>query len=390
MAYDVCRSPKYKPDPNIQGEAIMPVTPDISEVYEKLAKHLDNLPAGFPPTDSGVELRILKRLFTPAEAAAAVGLTMLPEPAAGIAGRLEHDVAALEPLLETMAAKGLIFRIDKGDTPRYMAAQFVVGIWEYHLNDLDEALIRDVNAYLPHFFQEHYLSNKTKQMRVIPVSQEIVSKEGLNRDGTGDNPIMPYEVAEEIIRKQRKIVVSDCICRKEQKMVGKGCDAPMEVCLAFGSGAYFYEKNGLGRGIDRAEALEILEKGREAGLVLQPGNSQRPTNICMCCGCCCQVLKNLNTLEAPAEMVHTNYRAVVDAEACVACEACAQRCHMDAIAVEETAVVDLRRCIGCGVCVPACPTEALALKAKAEDAAYVPPKNTVETYLNMAKERGLL
>ena len=35
------------------------------EIYKKLAKHLDNLPGGFPPTESGVELRILKRLFTP-------------------------------------------------------------------------------------------------------------------------------------------------------------------------------------------------------------------------------------------------------------------------------------------------------------------------------------
>jgi Pyruvate/2-oxoacid:ferredoxin oxidoreductase delta subunit len=368
----------------------MPDRPEMTEVYAKLAKHLDNLPAGFPSTESGVELRILKRLFTPQEAGVAVGLTMLPEPVAGIAGRLPQDVAELEPLLENMAAKGLIFRIDKGDNRLYMAAQFVVGIWEYHLNDLDEALIEDVNEYLPHFFQKHYHKNDTKQMRVIPISQEIVSKDGVTSDGSGDTPIMPYEVAEEIIRKQRKIVVADCICRKEQKMVGKGCDNPMAVCLAFGAGAYYYEKNGLGRSVDQDEALKVLERGREAGLVLQPGNSQRPANICMCCGCCCQVLKNLNNLDAPAEMVHTNYRALVAAEDCVACEACLERCHMNAITVAEVAVVDPQRCIGCGVCVPACPSEALSLAAKAAAAAYIPPKNTVETYVKMAKERGLL
>jgi Pyruvate/2-oxoacid:ferredoxin oxidoreductase delta subunit len=362
----------------------------MTEVFARLAKHLDNLPAGFPATESGVELRILKRLFTPEEAAAALGLTMMPEPAAAIAERLAMDAGELEPLLAAMAGKGLIFRIDKGGSPLYMAAQFVIGIWEYHLNDLDGELIRDVNEYLPHFFQNHYLKHETKQLRVIPVSQEIVSKDGLTRDGRGENPVMPYEVAEEIIRKQRKIVVSDCICRKEQKMVGKGCDFPMEVCLAFGTGAYYYEKNGLGRSIDQAEALEILEQGREAGLVLQPGNSQRPTNICMCCGCCCQVLKNLNALEAPAAHVHTNYRASVDADECVACEDCVERCHMNAITVDATAAVDPQRCIGCGVCLPACPTEALALKVKSEAAPYVPPKNTVETYVNMAKERGLL
>ena len=50
----------------------------MSEVYENLAKHLDNLPGGFPATDSGVELRILKRLFSNQEAEVAQKLSMMP------------------------------------------------------------------------------------------------------------------------------------------------------------------------------------------------------------------------------------------------------------------------------------------------------------------------
>ena len=38
------------------------------EIYQQLARHLDDLPGGFPPTKSGVELRILRRLFTPEQA----------------------------------------------------------------------------------------------------------------------------------------------------------------------------------------------------------------------------------------------------------------------------------------------------------------------------------
>ena len=57
----------------------------MSDVYERLAKHLDNLPAGFPATDTGVELRILKRLFTPQEAEVALGLTMMLESPPAIA-----------------------------------------------------------------------------------------------------------------------------------------------------------------------------------------------------------------------------------------------------------------------------------------------------------------
>ena len=352
----------------------------MTDVYQELATHLDRLPAGFPATESGVELRILKRLFTEEEARIAQGLTMLPEPPEAIAERMELETGPLSGTLADMALKGLVFRVSKGGVNLYSAAQFVVGIWEYHLNDLDEELIRDVNEYIPQLMRNGWLKTKTKQLRVIPVSEKL----------NAEMKITSYEAAEEIIRSQSKIVVSPCICRKEHQMTGKGCDNPLEACLAFGTGAYYYEQNGLGRSIDQKEALEILEKGREAGLVLQPGNSKRPMNICMCCGCCCQVLKNLKGLENPAEAVHTNYYARVDPEECVACEACVERCHMDAIVVEETARVLENRCIGCGVCIPDCPTGALQFHQKDEGDRYEPPRNVFETYMNMAKERGLV
>lgn len=350
----------------------------MADIYKRLARHLDTLPAGFPPTESGVELRILNRLFTEKEAAIALGLTMMPEPVQAIAGRLDMDADILAPVLEEMSGKGLIYRSSKGGANTYMAAQFVIGIWEYNLNRLDKDLIRDVNEYLPQFMRKSWLKHDTKQLRVIPVAKEITA--GMN--------IMPYEVAEEIIRGQSKIVVSDCICRKEHNMVGKTCDYPMEVCLAFGAGAYFYEENALGRAIDCDEALEILETGQKAGLVLQPGNARKPTNICMCCGCCCQVLANLKTLDQPARAVHTNYYARVDEDACIGCGVCADRCHMDAVSMEDTAGVDPERCIGCGICVPECPTGAMVFAQKERDDCYEPPANTFETYVAMARERG--
>lgn len=350
----------------------------MDDVYKKLANHLDKLPAGFPATDSGVELRILKRLFSTDEAVVALCLTMLPEPVTAIAKRMNRESDALAPVLESMARKGLIFRTGRDGNVSYMASQFVVGIWEYHLNDLDKDLIRDVNEYLPEFMNKSWIKHETKQLRVIPVSKEI----------TAGMTILPYEVAEEIIRQQSKIVVSDCICRKEHQMMGNGCDNPMEVCLSFGGGAFYYEENGLGRAIDQKEALEILDTGRRAGLVLQPGNSRKPVNICMCCGCCCQVLKNLKLLDSPALAVHTNYYARVEQEECISCEACVERCHMEAIRMEEAAIVDAKRCIGCGVCISQCPVEALKFEQKDDASRYVPPENVFETYFNMARERG--
>jgi len=348
-------------------------------VYEKLAKHLDSLPAGFPATDSGVELRILKRLFTPQEAEIATSLSMIPEPAASIAERLGGNEAELSPQLEEMSKKGLIFRSGKGGQNSYSAAQFVVGIWEYHVNDLDEGLIRDFNEYVP-YLSDNWAEQKTKQLRVVPVSESI----------SAEMAITPYEKAEEIIRAQSKIVVAPCICRKEHEMVGKGCGKPQEVCLVFGGGAFYYEENGLGRSISQDEALKIVQMGAEAGLVLQPGNSQKPINICMCCGCCCQILSNLNKLDAPANAVSSNYYAEVDADECTACGVCEERCQMNAIEMGDVAEIKLERCIGCGLCVAACEFDAVHLVEKEAEERVVPPGNTMETYIRIAQERGLL
>lgn len=354
----------------------------MADCYKQLALHLDQLPGGYPPTESGIELRILKRLFSEEEARIATALTMQPEAADAIAERLGMESAILAPILNQMSKKGLIFRMTKRNQQLYMAAQFVIGIWEYHVNDLDKGLINDFNTYVPYLARQ-WTQQKTKQLRVVPISKSL----------SAEMRIMPYEAADKIIRQQSKIVVAPCICRKEHQLMGKGCDNPLEVCLVFGTGAYFYEENGLGRGITQEEALEILQKGVDAGLVLQPGNAQKAMNICMCCGCCCQILKNLNALDQPAKAVNSSYFASVEEDLCIGCGICTDRCHMQAITlddVEDKAQIDLDRCIGCGACIPTCETEALRLNAKSEQQRWVPPTSVFNTYFNIASERGLL
>ncbi len=352
----------------------------MEDIYKRLADHLDKLPAGFPPTDSGVELRILKRLFTPREAETALGLVMMPEPVEAIARRLGADPTILSDDLQKMSRKGLIFRMTKNGTTLYMAAQFVIGIWEYHVNDLDEDLIRDFNEYVPILMTQSWERTQTKQLRVVPVARSI----------SAQTNIMPYDAVEALVRKRKKIVVAPCICRKEHSMVGHGCGKPLETCLVFDAGASFYEENGLGRSITRDEAVDLLHKGVEAGLVLQAGNSQRPMNICMCCRDCCQILKNLNVLDAPADAVSSSFYAEADPDACTGCEACVERCQMGAIEMAETARVLAERCIGCGLCVAACDDDALRLMAKGPENRHVPPAGTIDVYMNMARERGLI
>jgi len=156
----------------------------------------------------------------------------------------------------------------------------------------------------------------------------------------------------------------------------------------FGVGAQYYEENGLGRVIDLREAFKILDQAEEAGLVLQPSNSQQVVNICTCCGCCCQILKNLKALPAPARVAATNFFAVVDGERCTGCETCVNRCQMEAVRMDgATAVVLGERCIGCGLCVPTCPEGVLSLEQKPENERFTPPQNRMERFKRITAER---
>lgn len=349
----------------------------MSKVYEKLRQHLDSLPGGFPATESGVEIRILKRLFTAEEAAIAPFLSMRLEPAEAIAQKAGRDKDEVDALLHRMARRGLIFSVETPDRPHvFMAAQFVVGIWEYHVNDLDEGFVKDMAEYSPILFKEAFGS--LPQLRTIPVGRSIQA--GME--------VLAHEQAEELVRKQKKFLVAPCICRREQELSGGGCGKLMEACLIFGWGADYYERNGLGRVITLKETLDIIRRADEEGLVLQPGNSRDIVNICCCCGDCCGILKNLKLYPAPADLSSSPFRVELDEEACIGCETCPDRCQMDALEMNgEKAALKPERCIGCGLCVSTCPSEALKLVRKPQGMQPQVPKNQMEAFALRAKLR---
>lgn len=352
----------------------------MADVYRKLQKHLDDLPAGYPATESGVEIRILQKLFTPEEAGLAVKLSLIPEEAPVIARRAGLTVPEAAAQLDDMAGKGLILRFQRGERVFYLAAQFAIGIWEYHVNDLTPELIADVDEYLPQMFDVETWG-KAPQLRTIPVGKSLQP----------EMEVMAYEQAEELVRRQKKILVAPCICRKEHNLVGKGCDKPLETCLVFGMGADYFENNGLGRRIGVDECLEILAAADKAGLVLQPSNSQKIVNICCCCGDCCRVLQNLKRADRPAAYASSPFTARLEADSCKGCGVCVERCQMEAItqaAKKEPVALEPERCIGCGLCVSTCPTGSLVLERKPQPPSV--PANNLETLMQLGRARGKL
>ena len=358
-----------------------------TDVYENLVKFLDDLPAGFPRSESGVELRILRHLFTPEEASLAVHLALIAEPAPVIAVRAGLPLAEVERILGEMERKRLVYAFQEpGKRPRYMAEQFVIGFWEGQVNRLDRELVEMFEEYLPTYARSG-IWEKTPQLRTIPVRESIPVNENL----AVKNPILPYEQIDEILAGHQTFAVANCVCRQEMRLIDHGCEKPLETCLAFDSSAAYFVQDGRGRYITREEALALVRQAEVAGLVLQPGNTRNPGNLCMCCGCCCGVLRSLKMNPHPASMVSSPFFAVVDREACAGCGTCLERCPMDAISLPDgTTEIGLERCIGCGLCTTTCPSDALSLSRKPESQQRAVPKDVVQMTIRLAQSRGKL
>jgi ferredoxin len=277
-----------------------------------------------------------------------------PEEISAIAVRLGLDETELAGRLEKMALRGLIFRVRKEDKALYQACQFMVGVYEFQVKNLDREFCQMFEEYLPHFGMS-LMPLKTRQLRVIPVESAVKT-----------TPMVEtYNRVRELVEGQKIFSVAQCICRKEQELLGKKCARPQETCLGFGDFAQFYIDNHWGRGINKAEALRILNHAEESGLVLSPSNSQELASICCCCPCCCPVLKYAKLMPRPADMVTSHYQAQINPELCSACGLCLERCQMAAIKTgEDSCQITDGRCIGCGLCVSVCPSEAISMEEK--------------------------
>jgi H+/Na+-translocating ferredoxin:NAD+ oxidoreductase subunit B len=350
-----------------------------TELYQRLAKHLDDLPGGFPATESGVEQRILRRLFTPEDAELALSLTLLAEEPRVIARRAGIPVEEAARRLEAMEKKGLLFSIHAPDKPpQYMAQHFVIGFWEQQVNRLTPELVRDFEEYMP-ALADPQIWKKAPQIRTIPVGESVDAQ----------LEVMAYERAEELVQAQDRFAVAPCICRREKRLMGEGCDKPLETCLAFGIAADFNVRNGLSRAITKEKALALLKEAETAGLVLQPGNAKDPLFICACCGCCCGILQTMKRYPNPARYVSTPFVAEVNLDTCKGCGTCTERCQMEAVRLDDGKVaLDVDRCIGCGLCVTTCPTESLSLRRKPETEQSYVPKDVVDTNIKLGQARG--
>lgn len=310
----------------------------IEEVYKKLAKHLASLGMGYPEKEELIE--ILMENFTPLEAelALAIPTNVIPfetVPVAKIAPHLDIPGKELERILSNLAQRGLLFSQKMKDGGMgYALQQFGFGFPQTFF-------WRGVNAPNAKRMAELYVKysrteqlyefrgrTKTKAFRYIPVFQSIDPEK---------HAVFPFEMIEEVIRKVEVIALVHCPCRTRAYLIGKKkCDHLLENCIKYDELAEYLIEKGIGKEITKPQALDVIRKAEEAGLVHLVDNAREGIkHTCNCCGCCCWSVGTIRRREIPRDiMMATYFLRETDKERCTGCGQCVEICPVNVIKME--------------------------------------------------------
>jgi Na+-translocating ferredoxin:NAD+ oxidoreductase subunit B len=340
-----------------------------NEIYTRLAKRLDELPNRFPATQSGIEFDMLAKVFTPEEAELACAMDLNAEPAPVIAERAALDPKETRDMLKRMVAKGLI-DLKKGEGEfTYALRPFVVGFYEGQLARMD--------VKMAELFEQYYRETQGGVLRPAPALHRVIP---VGRAIPITVNIDPYERASELLEKAQSWGVRDCICRKQQHLLGKGCQHKLETCLVFAPVKNAFDRSNVDRVLTKEEALSILLETEEDGLVHSSGNFRDGIEyICNCCTCCCGIMRGIAEYGIVSAIAHSDFQITVQKENCTACGVCIERCQFNALSIPDIVLVaDLKRCVGCGLCVLVCPTDAIHLEHRGTRENGVPPADILE------------
>ncbi len=349
-------------------------------IYHKLARVLDILPNGFPATESCLEIKLLKKVFTPGEAALFCDLRLNCETAEQIAERTGRPLEGLEATLTSMWERGEIWGTNFNGTRSFKMIPWIPGIYELQLNRMDNEFAQLAEEYKL-ILGPKLLMMRPQLMQVIPIEEEIpYHQEALS-----------FQQVSTLINRSQSFGASDCVCNKNKKLIGKGCDKARDVCIALSSEPGAFDNHPLKHAITRNEAIAILKRSEEAALVHLTANVQDDqTYICNCCSCCCPVLEAAQ-LFGRSDLINSRYYAEIDSQGCDCCGVCwDDRCQVNAILTGEShfhIVAD--KCIGCGLCISTCPTDAIKLIPKDPERISRTPRNEKNWFEERGRRRGV-
>lgn len=161
-------------------------------------------------------------------------------------------------------------------------------------------------------------------MRVIPIEKAI----------DGNTRAASFEEISYHLNKHTKFAVAPCTCRVSRRILGEGAGVlEDDLCIQLGTGAEYYIRTGKAREITREEAIEIIKRAEENGLMHSVPNIDGADTIHAICNCdanSCYSMRNALYFNSP-DMIRSNYVAKVNKDNCVACGQCVENCPMNAL-----------------------------------------------------------
>ena len=362
--------------------------------YLKFIKKLKNWV--LPPVDSDLLPEIIKRRYTPEEAELLSKLPMRGQTAKQLSKISGIPVEDIEPKLDEMARKGLIYRYEEKKKVNYSIGTLMDSIYRmpWWLGQDEEWMVELsslVNKYYIEGYGDLVMGYPTSPMRAIPINQTIID----------DRKVMPYEDILKIVDDVEYFSVVHCSCRHRHNIDPNFEKSKYETwnCFHFNDLGRHVVRQGMGKEITKEETLKIFKESADAGLVHSIDNfsTQTTTDVTSICNCSkdyCLFFEKIKmhpgVLSPRGQHTSNYYRAWEDEKKCIKCGLCAKRCPIEAIKFieeEKKITFDKERCIGCGVCVHKCPTEAISLKLRGEP---LEPhvKHPLEFLKKILEERG--
>ncbi len=337
--------------------------------YNEIAKKIDEAPQTAPKTKDGTGfhpsfIEYLKIVYEPAEADLVRHLCVPIEfkTAKDVADISGIDIESVTKVLENLCNRNSI--LGMAGVYCLPPIQLLVNIHQFYSDTKPD----DVKAgllYKEYFIEggyyRYYESSEkgTQALRTIPVHNTIEAEQKV---------VLAEEAHDFILNHApEEMALVPCPCRTRTEKLGiRECkdQFPIAFCIMMGPSAIYFESLGLGKRVNREQAIQYFDEMNEMGLIGNTNNSIKDAHvICLCCGCCCSNVRGRTKWKNPEAISPSNFLPQAS-EDCVGCGACVDSCLLSALSINndsDQVEVSIDKCLGCGVCTFACPQDSLKL-----------------------------
>lgn len=354
--------------------------------YESLVDRLNKYPQGAPVSEN--LYKILAMLFSEEEAKLVAQLPIRPFEIATAAKRWSMSHQEASRVLEGLAKRAVLIDIYKDGKVFYVLPPPMAGFFEFSMmrtrGDIDQAELGKLYyEYLnveEDFVKELFCDHENSFIRTFVNESVLTTDDAMS--------VLDFEKASHYIETAEHMGISMCYCRHKMEHMDQACDAPMDICMTFGTVADSLIRHGHARRVDKVEGMEKLHEAYENNLIQCGENMKKNLSfICNCCGCCCEALLAQKRFGHLQPIETTGFIANIS-ETCVNCGRCVSKCPVDLIQGGDQVAILEDLCLGCGVCVRASNCKSLTLKKR--DKRILTPENSVHRAVLLAIDKGKL